>query len=271
MFTPIRSTIAVAVAVASLVTLVPTPALASPALASPALASPPKRPRREARLSKRDAVPRGCVKAPVQVVAGARSATLSLARCDGGAAPAGLERLSALARAHGAVRLDARLVEQLELAVDHFRKGVEPTRVQLVSGYRPESAGSYHAKGKALDFRLDGVANEALVAFCKTLPDTGCGYYPNSGFVHMDVRDPGTGHVAWTDISRPGQAPRYVANDAPAPSEVAAQATTPEATAPSAQSETTLPALPPRHARADRKEKREAAARAAHDDRLHAI
>jgi Bacterial protein of unknown function (DUF882) len=265
MFMPIRSTIAVAVAVASLATLVPTAASASPRPQE-------KRPRREARVSKRDAVPRGCVKAPVQIVAGAQSATLSLARCDGVAATAGLERLSALARARGAVRLDARLVEQLELAVDHFRKGVEPTRVQLVSGYRPESAGSYHAKGKALDFRLDGVANEAVVAFCKTLPDTGCGYYPNSGFVHMDVREPGTGHVAWTDVSRPGQAPRYVAADAPpAPSEAAASPAPSEAAAPSARPEATLPALPTHHARADRKEKREAASRASRDDRLHAI
>jgi hypothetical protein len=33
------------------------------------------------------------------------------------------------------------------------------------------------------------------------LDDTGCGYYPNADFIHMDVRDPGTGHVAWIDAS----------------------------------------------------------------------
>jgi hypothetical protein len=112
----------------------------------------------------------------------------------------------------GARRVDPRLVERLELVVDHFRKGDVTPRVLLVSGYRPRSSGSYHAKGRALDFRIEGVTNEALVAFCKTLPDTGCGYYPNSVFVHMDTREPGTGHVAWIDASRPGEAPRYVSS-----------------------------------------------------------
>jgi uncharacterized protein YcbK (DUF882 family) len=166
--------------------------------------------------------PRACVKAPIEVVAGAESAKVSLARCDGAAAPAAVEQLSTLARAPGTSRLDARLVERLELAVDHFRKGADSARLVLVSGYRPRSAGSYHSIGRALDFRIDGVANDALVAFCKTLPDTGCGFYPNSGFVHMDVRDPGTGHIAWTDVSRPGEPPRYVTADSSAPSAASA-------------------------------------------------
>ena len=79
-----------------------------------------------------------------------------------------------------------------------------------MSGYRPRSSGSYHQSGRALDFRIEGVTNEALVAFCKTMPDTGCGYYPNSLFVHMDARDVGAGHVAWIDVSKPGEAPKYV-------------------------------------------------------------
>jgi hypothetical protein len=55
-----------------------------------------------------------------------------------------------------------------------------------------------------------GVSSEELVAFCKTLPDTGCGYYPNSSFVHLDVRGSGVGSVTWIDASGPGQAPHYV-------------------------------------------------------------
>lgn len=178
---------------------------------------------REARAVK-EARLRGCVKAPIEVVAGAESAKLSLAKCDGGAATEGVEQLSTLARAPAAHRLDARLVERLEVAVDHFRKGTESARVVIVSGYRPRSGGSYHSTGRALDFRIDGVANDALVAFCKTLPDTGCGFYPSAGFVHMDVRDSGTGHVAWTDVSRPGETPHYVTDDS--------------------STEATLPALP---------------------------
>jgi hypothetical protein len=170
----------------------------------------------------------------VEVVAGAESATIALTMCDGSPAPLSVEELSILARpgsaskpkesldrlaqsrgadlAPGIRRIDARLVERLELVADHFRRPQQPMRILLVSGYRPRSTGSFHSTGRALDFRLDGVTNEALVAFCKTLPDTGCGYYPNSVFVHMDVRKAGAGHVAWIDASRPGEAPRYVSD-----------------------------------------------------------
>ena len=42
--------------------------------------------------------------------------------------------------------------------------------------------------------------------FCRTLRNAGCGYYPNSTFVHMDVRDT---KAYWVDLSRPGEPPRY--------------------------------------------------------------
>ena len=83
-------------------------------------------------------------------------------------------------------------------------------KLDVVSGYRPTSIGSMHATGRAIDFRLEGAKNEDVVAFCKTLTDTGCGFYPNSSFVHLDVRDPGAGHVSWIDASGPGESPRYV-------------------------------------------------------------
>jgi hypothetical protein len=180
---------------------------------------------------------RPCAKPAVSLMAGAESATVSLAKCDGTANPAGVDQLSVLARpgsapkpteslaalgkTHGAElapgirRVDPRLVEHLQLAVDHFKKEGDEAHVVLVSGYRPRNSGSYHSSGRALDFRLEGVSNADLDAFCKTLPDTGCGYYPNSVFVHMDVRPAGTGHVAWTDVSHPGEAPRYVSPVAP--------------------------------------------------------
>jgi hypothetical protein len=187
--------------------------------------------RRTARVLKK-AEGKACLKPAIEVVAGSESSTFSLAKCDGSPAPLAVDQLSILARpgsaakpkvtvdvlvknhgsdlAPGIRRIDARLVERLETAVDHFRKAGQPSKVLLVSGYRPKSSGSYHQSGRALDFRLDGVENEALVAFCKTLPDTGCGYYPNSSFVHMDVRDTGAGHIAWIDVSHPGEAPHYV-------------------------------------------------------------
>ncbi|WP_437671715.1 YcbK family protein [Sorangium sp. So ce131] len=84
--------------------------------------------------------------------------------------------------------------------------------VSLVSGYRPQSRGSLHQTGRALDLRIAGVRNDELAAACRALADTGCGYYPNSSFVHVDVRAPGTGSVAWIDASGPGEQPRYVAS-----------------------------------------------------------
>lgn len=87
----------------------------------------------------------------------------------------------------------------------------------LVSGYRPQSRGSLHQHARALDLRVAGVTNEELSSFCKTLEDTGCGYYPNSSFVHVDVRDRGTGTVSWIDTSGPGEAPHYVKQWPPPP------------------------------------------------------
>jgi hypothetical protein len=206
--------------------LVPGVARAAPASSHPARLT------RTARVHKSE--PKTCLRAPVEVVGAGDSVTFSLSRCDGTAAPQAIEQLSILARppsvpkptvapdvlaksrgnelARGIRRLDAGLLERLELAAEHFRKAGQTPKLLLMSGYRPKSNGSYHQVGRALDVRIDGVPNEALVAFCKTLPDTGCGYYPNSLFVHIDVRDPGTGHVAWIDASRPGEAPKYVAS-----------------------------------------------------------
>ena len=37
------------------------------------------------------------------------------------------------------------------------------------------------------------------------LPDTGCGYYPRSRFVHVDVRPRSSGSSVWIDGSSPGE------------------------------------------------------------------
>jgi len=172
-----------------------------------------------------------CAKAPVDVTTGADTARFTLATCDGHPAPLAVEQLSIVARgggiakptapladlakipgpmiAPGIRRFDPGLLVRLQRVVDHFAKPGETTKITVVSGYRPASKGSYHSTAHALDFRIEGVTNEALVAFCKTFDDTGCGYYPNSYFVHMDVRA-GAGHVSWIDASGPGEKPRYV-------------------------------------------------------------
>ncbi len=115
-------------------------------------------------------------------------------------------KADALELAPGIRRLDSGLLLRLNAIAQKF-----PSRhISVVSGYRPQSKGSHHQTGRALDVRVMGIANEELVNFCKTLKDTGCGYYPNSSFVHVDVRQAGAGSVTWIDASGPGEAPRYV-------------------------------------------------------------
>lgn len=173
-----------------------------------------------------------CSKDPVEVIRGPEIEKFELTKCDGSIAPLAVEHLSILIRpgsaarpttpiaelakkkgqelAHGIRRVDPRLVERIQAVVDHFGKNGASPKLSIISGYRPTSVGSMHSTGRAIDFRMEGVKNEDVVAFCKTLGDTGCGYYPNSSFVHLDVRDPGAGHVAWIDASGPGETPRYV-------------------------------------------------------------
>jgi hypothetical protein len=173
-----------------------------------------------------------CAKDPIEMIRGPEIDTFELTKCDGTIAPLALEHLSVLIRpgsaprpttplaelakkksgeiARGVHRVDERLAMRLQSLADHFAKPGSPVKLSIVSGYRPTSIGSMHATGRAIDFRVEGAKNEDVVAFCKTLTDTGCGYYPNSSFVHLDVRDPGAGHVSWIDASGPGETPRYV-------------------------------------------------------------
>ena len=46
----------------------------------------------------------------------------------------------------------------------------------------------------------------AIWNYCRSLSQPGCGYYPNSVFVHVDVREH---HGQWVDWSSPGKRPRY--------------------------------------------------------------
>lgn len=88
-------------------------------------------------------------------------------------------------------------------------------RIDIHSGYRPYRRGQHtprsrHNIGRAVDFTVEGVSNEDLRTFCRTLPDAGVGYYPNSRFVHLDARDR---RAYWVDYSGSGEAPRYGRED----------------------------------------------------------
>lgn len=99
-----------------------------------------------------------------------------------------------------------RLVALLATISDHFG-GAEITIVsgrREAGGYTRES--SRHTRGQATDIRVRGVSNRALWDYCRTLANTGCGYYPRSSFVHVDVRV----HAAqWVDWSSAGGRARY--------------------------------------------------------------
>ena len=110
--------------------------------------------------------------------------------------------------------MDLRLFRILYNTARHFRNA----SIQVVSGYRAPSVAkrkgnprSPHQKGIACDFTLVGVSNEALRDYLRaTYSHIGVGYYPHSGFVHLDV---GRAKPAfWVDLSRPGQRARYAAN-----------------------------------------------------------
>lgn len=104
--------------------------------------------------------------------------------------------------------IEPKLVENLAKVSDHFGGKA----LEIISGFRPKTPNQYtahsnHNVGAAMDFRIQGVPNEVLRDYCRTFKKTGVGYYPNSLFVHFDVRQQTT---YWVDLSGPGQAPRYV-------------------------------------------------------------
>jgi hypothetical protein len=180
-----------------------------------------------------------CRRRPVLFIRhGSENDRFSLVRCDGAVEVGAVDRLSILARppdvpAPGELPdepdpeawekglewlprvklVNPRLLWLLQKIADAF-----PYRaIYIYSGYRPhkdksvmQGHHSMHGDGRAMDIQVHGVRNEQLFQFCRKLEDVGCGYYPNSKFVHVDVRKPGTGHAFWIDTSGPGEPSHYV-------------------------------------------------------------
>jgi hypothetical protein len=104
-----------------------------------------------------------------------------------------------------AYTIDLRLVTPLAMLSDHFE-----TDISLCLEFRPYSPRQFtrhsnHNAGRAIDFTVRGVSNENVRDFCRGLRNTGVGYYPNSAFVHLDVRD---ASAYWIDYAAAGQPPR---------------------------------------------------------------
>jgi len=148
---------------------------------------------------------------------------LTLVGCDGEPSPDALDELSLIARpaklprpepeeiedppsgfvAPGIIRLHPGLLRRLQALASRF----PGRRMVVVSGYRPDARpGSRHRHGRALDIRVGGTPRSEVSATARDLPDTGVGYYPNSVFTHIDVRERS---AYWIDRSRPGEPPDY--------------------------------------------------------------
>jgi len=107
-------------------------------------------------------------------------------------------------RSGEAIKINSRLISLIAKVSDTFGgRGIK-----IVSGYRlgDTSERSRHRHGKAIDFIIDGVPNSVVRDYVKTFDRVGVGFYPNSHFVHLDVRKQWT---YWIDYSRPGERPRY--------------------------------------------------------------
>ncbi|MDT8406451.1 MAG: YcbK family protein [Methylococcales bacterium] len=101
-------------------------------------------------------------------------------------------------RTDQAHRIDRALLDQIhELK---RRLGVSHKPVQILSGYRSpftnkqlrkQSRGvaknSLHMQGRAVDLQIEGVSVSRLRAAALTMRKGGVGYYPGSGFVHIDT------------------------------------------------------------------------------------
>lgn len=103
--------------------------------------------------------------------------------------------------------LPERLIRLLVEVSDTF--GGRPIR--LVSGYRTSSyyQDSRHKHSAAIDFLVVGVPNAILCEYLREFEDVGVGYYPNSSFVHLDVRNQS---AYWVDYAGPGEPPRSSPN-----------------------------------------------------------
>jgi uncharacterized protein YcbK (DUF882 family) len=103
-------------------------------------------------------------------------------------------------------RVHWRLLRLLYRVARHF----PAQRVDVVAGYRDPAVArdkgvprSYHTRGRAADLRVPGVSNDDLRDYLRRFDNVGVGYYPNSTFVHLDVRDDKSAY--WVDESGPGE------------------------------------------------------------------
>lgn len=122
---------------------------------------------------------------------------------DGSLDPEAVREIERVLRDHhsDAVHpVDPRLIRLLYRLADRF----DARQIVVISGFRQpqnEEGGGHHADGSAVDLVLSGVSLPALAKAARQLGNVGVGFYPNAGFVHLDVRDRS---YFWVDRSGPG-------------------------------------------------------------------
>jgi hypothetical protein len=113
--------------------------------------------------------------------------------------------------AEGIRRVHPELLERIARIAEAF----EGHTIEIQSGYRPNAPRtSRHFHARAADLFVIGVPREQVRDLARTFDQTGVGWYPNSTFVHIDVREESE---YWIDVSRPGESPRYVGEDGERP------------------------------------------------------
>lgn len=119
---------------------------------------------------------------------------------DGTFSNDGLKKFNRLLRDHRAnevTRMDPKLFDIIHKVQQKL--GFKGT-IEIISGYRSEktnaklrAAGrgvalrSYHTRGMAIDFRMPGINIQKVRQTAIDLKMGGVGFYPKSGFVHVDT------------------------------------------------------------------------------------
>ena len=135
-------------------------------------------------------------------------------RPDGSFSRRQMQVIAQLLRCHHTGKrhtINQRLIEVLYATARHYQNA----KLFIVAGYRapkiakqkgnPRSA---HKRGVACDFQLAGVSPETVRDYLReAYHNIGVGYYPNAGFVHVDVGRKRPAY--WIDYSHPGERARY--------------------------------------------------------------
>ncbi|OOF56650.1 YcbK family protein [Rodentibacter genomosp. 2] len=95
-------------------------------------------------------------------------------------------------------RMDPNLFLKLYRIQGHL--GLQTAEIQIICGYRSPAtnamrhrqsrgvaSNSYHVKGQAVDFRIDGTPLVKIKQTAEKLNNGGVGFYPRSNFIHVDT------------------------------------------------------------------------------------